>query len=209
MPRAECRRSRLYSSIQAATRVRAVALVAKDSRARSSNSRVECQASRAALASSASWCSDRANPTTRREKMSNTDARCSLPSPVATSVPSPNHFWLGRPAPNRRHTRSGARHRVLNPEGHAALEHVTPHPQLGVLPAQPNQLGPLVLTQPAAVLATAAPVSVDPVPERPIVDTQLPGHLRDRLTRLPDQPNRALLEVLLELPTRLCHRHLP
>src|SRR5437667_5555470 len=43
--------------------------------------------------------------------MSNTEARCSLPSPVGTSVPSPNHFWLGRLALNWRPTRSGARHR--------------------------------------------------------------------------------------------------
>src|SRR5207237_8076403 len=65
-------------------------------------------------------------------------------------------------------------------------------------------------TQPAIVTLTpAAPFGVDPVPQGRVVDAQLPGHLRDRLARLPDQPDRALLEVLLELPACLCHRHLP
>src|SRR3712207_4592345 len=51
MPRAEWRRSWLYSSIQAATLARASALVAKRSRRRSSNSTVECQDSITALSS--------------------------------------------------------------------------------------------------------------------------------------------------------------
>jgi transposase InsO family protein len=51
MPQAECRRIVLYSSIQAATRARARALVAKCSTRRSSNSRVECQDSMTALSS--------------------------------------------------------------------------------------------------------------------------------------------------------------
>src|SRR6478736_2955788 len=45
----ECLRSRLYSSIQAATRARACALVAKCSSPRSSNSSVLCQLSMTAL----------------------------------------------------------------------------------------------------------------------------------------------------------------
>src|SRR5215471_12810230 len=49
MSQAECRRSRLYSSIQAATLARAWALVAKCSRARSSKVSVECHASITAL----------------------------------------------------------------------------------------------------------------------------------------------------------------
>ena len=49
MPQAECRRTVLYSSIQAATRTRAAALVAKCSRRRSSNSTVECHDSMTAL----------------------------------------------------------------------------------------------------------------------------------------------------------------
>src|SRR4051794_21937403 len=49
MPQAECLRSRLYSSIQAATRARATVLVGKCSRRRSSNSSVECHDSMTAL----------------------------------------------------------------------------------------------------------------------------------------------------------------
>jgi len=51
MPQAECRRTVLYSSIQAATPARAAALVAKCSRRRSSNSTVECHDSITALSS--------------------------------------------------------------------------------------------------------------------------------------------------------------
>src|SRR5216683_1573731 len=51
IPIAECRRVVLYSSIQAATLARAADRVEKSSRERSSNSRVECQASMAALSS--------------------------------------------------------------------------------------------------------------------------------------------------------------
>src|SRR5437660_12362593 len=49
MPQEECLRSRLYSSIHAATRARAAALVANRSRARSSKVKVECQDSMTAL----------------------------------------------------------------------------------------------------------------------------------------------------------------
>jgi len=35
---------------------------------------------------------------------------------------------------------------------------------------------------------------------------QVPGHLRDRLAGLPDQPHSALPEIRIELPARLCHR---
>src|SRR6516225_2904233 len=34
------------------------------------------------------------------------------------------------------------------------------------------------------------------------------GHLRDRLAGLPDEPARALPEIGVELPARLCHRQL-
>jgi len=43
--------------------------------------------------------------------MSSTDARCSLPSPVLISVPSPYHLVLTAAAGKSRFTRSGARHR--------------------------------------------------------------------------------------------------
>ncbi len=51
MLKAECLRVVLYSSIQAATRARACALVAKCSMRRSSNSTVECHDSITALSS--------------------------------------------------------------------------------------------------------------------------------------------------------------
>lgn len=41
-------------------------------------------------------------------------------------------------------------------EGHRALEHITLHPQLGVLLAQPFQLGPLAIAQ-RRVIAVASP----------------------------------------------------
>src|SRR5262249_17940606 len=49
--------------------------------------------------------------TSRREPMSSTEARCSLPSPVGISVPSPYHLQLIFAAGKSRLTRSGARHR--------------------------------------------------------------------------------------------------
>jgi len=45
-----------------------------------------------------------------------------------------------------------------------------------------------------------------PVLQGPRDNPQLPGHLHDRLARLPDQPDRALPEILVELPARLSHR---
>jgi hypothetical protein len=51
MPQDECRRTVLYSSMQAATLARAAALVAKCSRRRNSNSTVECHDSMTALSS--------------------------------------------------------------------------------------------------------------------------------------------------------------
>src|SRR5215469_4518953 len=100
-------------------------------------------------------------------------------------------------------------HRVLNPKGPTAFEHVAPHGELGVLLTQPGQLGPLILAQRPVTLTAAAPVSVHPVAQGPGVDAQIPGHLRDRLAGLPDQPHRALPEVLVELPARLSHRRTP
>src|SRR5207344_1310795 len=80
------------------------------------------------------------------------------------------------------------------------------HPQLSALLTQPGQLSPLVLAQLSAAGLPPPPVSTDPVLQRARADPQVPGDLRDRLTGLPDQPDRALLEVLIELPARLCHR---
>src|SRR6266498_951218 len=72
-----------------------------------------------------------------------------------------------------------AAHRVGNPEGHAALEHITPHRQLRVLLAQPRQLRALALAQLPVPALPAAPVSTGPVPQGPRVHPQVPGHLRD------------------------------
>ena len=36
---------------------------------------------------------------------------------------------------------------VRHPEDQTALEDITPHRQLGILPPQPHQLGPLILAQ--------------------------------------------------------------
>jgi hypothetical protein len=56
------------------------------------------------------------------------------------------------------------------------------------------------LAQRAVRLTAAAPFDIDPVPSVPSFDAQVPGHLRDRLAGLPDQPPRALPEVPMELP---------
>src|SRR6266567_2053357 len=63
-----------------------------------------------------------------------------------------------------------AAHRVGNPEGHTALEHITPHRQLRVLLAQPRQLRALALAQLPVPALPAAPVSLCPVPQGPRVD---------------------------------------
>jgi hypothetical protein len=62
------------------------------------------------------------------------------------------------------------------------------------------QLRPLILAQRPVTLTAAAPVQHHPVAQGALVDAQLPGHLRDRPARLPDNPDRALLEVLIEPP---------
>jgi hypothetical protein len=69
-----------------------------------------------------------------------------------------------------------------------ALDHGALHGQLGVLPAQLHQLGVLVLAQLAPPAVAAAPVSIDPVAQRALADSEVPGHLRDRPAGLPDQP---------------------
>jgi hypothetical protein len=80
---------------------------------------------------------------------------------------------------------------------------ITPHLQLRTVLTQPHQLCPLVLTQSAITALPATPLSIDPVAQRPVMDSQFPGDLRDRLAGLPDQPHRTLLEVLIELPASL------
>jgi hypothetical protein len=97
-------------------------------------------------------------------------------------------------------------HRILDPQGRAALEDIAAHPQLGVLLAQPSQLHPLVLTERA--LTVPPPILGAPIAQRALIDPELSGHLRDRLTGLAHQPHRTLLEVLIELPA-CCHRQPP
>src|SRR6478609_5091123 len=77
-------------------------------------------------------------------------------------------------------------HRFLHPEGDRAFEDIALHRQLGVLPPQPDQLHPLVLGQHPIPGGPGLPIPGDPI--------------------LPDDPNRALLEVSIELPPCLHHR---
>src|SRR6185437_15075534 len=58
----------------------------------------------------------------------------------------------------------------------------------------------LALTQVPVPAVPAAPVGGHPVPQGALVDPEVPGHLRDRLTRFTDQPHRAFPEVPVELP---------
>src|SRR5262249_60603617 len=94
----------------------------------------------------------------------------------------------GRPARPEYHARPSGRrsarpplppHRVLDPEGDRALEHITLHRQLGVLLPQPGQLGPLILAQRPVRLAAAALIRVHPVPQSALVDPEVLGDLRD------------------------------
>jgi hypothetical protein len=80
------------------------------------------------------------------------------------------------------------------------FEDIALHRQLGVLPPQPHQLRALILAQDAVPGTPAAPVQVHLVPQRPLVDAQLPGHLRDRPASPPDNPDRAFPEIVIELP---------
>src|SRR4029077_16677555 len=116
-----------------------------------------------------------------------------------------------RPSGQRSARPGSPPHRFLDPEGSRALEHITLHRQLGVLLAQPVQLVALVLAQ-RAFTTPSTPVQVHPSTQRALVQPQLPGHLRDRLARLPDDPHRAFPELPIEisplhrqsLPSRRC-----
>jgi hypothetical protein len=55
----------------------------------------------------------------------------------------------------------------------------------------------LVLAQPAVAALPDPAILGHPVLQLPRDDHQVPGHLRDRLTRLPHQADRALLECLV------------
>src|SRR5450631_1453529 len=79
--------------------------------------------------------------------------------------------------------------------------------ELGVLPAQPDQLGPLTLTQPTVTIGPlpGPPIGRHPVPQSALVDPQVPGHLGDRLPGLPHDPDRPSPELLIKLASRLGH----
>src|SRR3954452_23688908 len=61
-------------------------------------------------------------------------------------------------------------HRLVDPEGHRALEHITLHPRLGVLLPQPGQLRATVLAQWSAVAVPVAAGHRDPVAQGAVVD---------------------------------------
>src|SRR5215218_256020 len=58
----------------------------------------------------------------------------------------------------------------------------------------------------STITTALLPVLGAPVAQSSLVDPQIPRHLRNRLPSLPDNPDRALPEVLIEPPPRLCHR---
>src|SRR4029077_6952915 len=112
--------------------------------------------------------------------------------PAPDTTPPPGHRALPSA---QRSTRPGSPpHRFLDPEGGRALEHIALHRQLGILLTQPVQLVALVLVQRAFALPSP-PVQVHPPTQRALVQAELPSHLRDRLTRLPDDPDRAFPEL--------------
>jgi hypothetical protein len=102
--------------------------------------------------------------------------------------------------------RHAQRDRLLDPQDHRSLEDITLHPQLGVLPLELLEPCALVDAQ-AFLLAALDPVPVHPVAQRPRVDPQISGHLRDRLAGLTHDPDRALTELGVVLPSCLWHHH--
>src|SRR5664280_728735 len=53
--------------------------------------------------------------------------------------------------------------------------------------------------------APGPPIGRDPVPQSALVDPEIPGHLSDRLTGLPYDPDRPSPELLIKLASRLGH----
>src|SRR5205807_1850508 len=64
------------------------------------------------------------------------------------------------------------------------------------------------LGQLAVTAATMPTIQRTPVAQRALVHPEIPGHLRDRLTRLTNHPHRTSLEVHIELPPLLNHHRL-
>src|SRR5918998_47134 len=101
---------------------------------------------------------------------------------------------------------TGQAHRVAS-FTHPTTERLrTPalHPQLGVLPAQLGQLSALVAAQ-ALGLTSLNLVLLHPVTQRLLTNPQVPGDLRHRLARLPDDPDCSLAELRVEPTSCLWH----
>src|SRR5215212_4707933 len=96
--------------------------------------------------------------------------------------------------------------RLLDPQDHGALEHITLHPQLRVLPLQLTQTGSFIDVQ-AVLLAALDPLPIHPVAQGPRIDPEVPGHLSDRLAGLTHDPHRALTKLGVVPPTCLWHHH--
>src|SRR3979411_144417 len=103
-----------------------------------------------------------------------------------------------RPSERRSERPGSPPHRLLDPEGSGALEHITLHRQLRVLLTQPAELVALALAQ-RAIALTGAPVQVHPPAQRALVQPELPSHPRDRPAGLPDNPNRTLPELSIKI----------
>ena len=68
-------------------------------------------------------------------------------------------------------------------QSYRALEDITLHRQLGDLTAKPLQLNPSGLGQrPGSLRPVGLTVPGNPVPERALIDPQVPGDLRDQLS---------------------------
>jgi integrase len=88
--------------------------------------------------------------------------------------------------------------------------------QLGLLPPQPRQLLLLGFLQLAASVAVApdlpccVPVHLHPVVQRVLVDTQIPGDVRDGLARLLDDTHRPSPKLRIKTTSRgSCHDQTP
>src|SRR6516225_310587 len=133
------------------------------------------------------------------------DATCKT-TPATPPVPgtTPHARYRALPSGQRSRRPGSAPHRFLDPEGRRALEHIALHRQLRVLVAQPVELIAFALTQ-RALAVPSTQVQIHPPTQRVLVQALRPSHLRDRPTRLPDDPNRALPELLFKISP--FHRH--
>src|SRR3989442_393446 len=167
-----------------------------------------------------------AYPTARRDLKSRIEARYSTPSPVSISVRSDTHRWLipAGGAKSRSSRSAGLRARrsaLVNPRRFFRGRATRPWPRIesatvfllirhpACPPRPPTPRPPPPPPTPAVATLPGSPISRDPVPKSAPVDPQLPGHLRDRLPRLPHDPHRPGPELLIKLPPRLGHLRPP